>query len=113
MQGTMPAVDVVEREKAYEITAELPGLDEKNIEVKVADGILTLKGEKQEEKKEKKKGYYLQKRHVGSVERSVEGPESGDPDKIDATFKNGVLTLTLPKKAEAQKPSKKIDVKAG
>jgi len=113
MQGTMPVVDVVESEKAYEITAELPGMDEKNIEVKVADGILTIKGEKQEEKEEKKRGYYLQERHFGSFERSFEVPESVDPDKIDATFKNGVLTLTLPKKAEAQKPSKKIDVKAG
>jgi len=55
----------------------------------------------------------LQERHFGSFERSFEVPESVDPDKIDATFKNGVLTLTLPKKAEAQKPSKKIDVKAG
>jgi len=87
--------------------------DEKNIEVKVADGILTIKGEKQEEKEEKKRGYYLQERHFGSFERSFEVPESVNPDKIDATFKNGVLTLTLPKKAEAQKPSKKIDVKAG
>jgi HSP20 family protein len=109
---TMPAVDVVEGEKAYEITAELPGMDEKNIEVKMADGRLTIKGEKQEEKEEKKKDYYLQERHFGSFERSFDIPESVDPNKIEASFKKGVLTVTLPKKAEAQKPAKKIEVKA-
>ena len=107
-----PAVDVVESEKAYEITAELPGMDEKNIEVKVADGTLTIKGEKQEEKEEKKKDYYLRERSFGSFERSFAIPEGVDADKIEASFKKGVLTLTLPKKPEAQKPAKKIDIKA-
>jgi len=109
---TTPAVDLVESEKAYEITAELPGMDEKNIDVKVADGTLTIKGEKQEEKEEKKKDYYLRERSFGSFERSFAIPEGVDADKIDASFKKGVLTLTLPKKPEAQKPAKKIDVKA-
>ena len=108
----MPAVDVVESEKAYEITAELPGMDEKNIEVKVTDGRLTVKGEKQEEKEEKEKDYYLQERHYGSFERSFDLPESVEPDKIEASFKKGVLTVTLPKKAEAQKAAKKIEVKS-
>jgi HSP20 family protein len=108
----MPAVDVVESEKAYEITAELPGMDEKSIEVKVTDGYLTIKGEKQEEKEEKKKDYYLHERHFGSFERSFDVPESVDLSKIEATFKKGVLAVTLPKKAEAQKPEKKIEVKA-
>jgi HSP20 family protein len=107
-----PAVDVVESEKAYEITADLPGMDEKNIEVKVADGVMTIKGEKQEEKEEKKKDYYLHERSFGSFQRSFELPESVDPDKIEASFKKGVLTVTLPKKPEAQKPAKKIEVKA-
>ena len=110
--ATIPAVDVVESEKAYEITAELPGMDEKNIEVKVAEGGLTIKGEKQEEKEEKKKDYYLHERHFGSFERSFDVPESVDADKIEASFKKGVLTVTLPKKPEAQKPAKKIEVKA-
>ncbi len=109
----MPAVDVAESEKAYEITAELPGMDEKTIEVKVADGSLTIKGEKQEKKEEKEKGYYLRERHYGSFERSFDVPETVDADKIEASFKNGVLTVTLPKKPEAQKPAKKIEVKAG
>jgi HSP20 family protein len=108
----MPAIDVVESEKAYEITADLPGMDEKNIEVKVADGVMTIKGEKQEEKEEKKKDYYLHERSFGSFQRSFELPETVDPDKIEASFKKGVLTVMLPKKPEAQKPTKKIEVKA-
>ena len=108
----IPAVDVVEGDKAYELTAELPGMDEKNIEVKVVDGSLTIKGEKQEEKEEKKKDYYLQERNFGSFERSFGLPEGVDADKIEANFKKGVLTVTLPKKPEAQKAAKKIEVKA-
>ncbi len=108
----MPAVDVVETEKGYEITADLPGMEEKNIEVKVTDGVLTMKGERQEEKEEKKKDYYLQERSFGSFQRSFELPESVDPEKIEASFKKGVLTVKLPKKPEAQKPVKKIEVKA-
>jgi HSP20 family protein len=108
----VPAVDVAESEKGYEITAELPGMDEKNIEVKLVNGTLTIKGEKQEEKEEKKKDYYLNERRFGSFERSFAVPESVDETKIEAPFKKGVLMLTLPKKAEAQTPAKKIEVKA-
>ena len=108
----MPAVDVTDTEKAYEITADMPGMDEKNIEVKVSDGVITLKGEKQEEKEEKKKDYYLRERNYGSFERSFQVPEGVDTDKIEASFKKGVLSVTLPKKPEAQKSAKKIDVKA-
>jgi len=107
-----PAVDIAESENGYEITVELPGMDEKNVEVKVVNGTLTIKGEKQEEKEEKKKDYYLHERHFGSFERSFEIPEGVDADKIEAKFKKGVLTVTLPKKPEAQKPAKKIEVKA-
>jgi len=107
-----PAMDVAETDAAYEITAELPGMDEKNVEVKLADGILTIKGEKHEEKEEKKKDYYLSERSFGSFQRSFQVPDSVDADKIDAGFKKGVLTVTLPKSAEAQKSAKKIAVKA-
>ena len=110
--AAVPAVDIIEGDKAYEVTAELPGMDEKNIEVKVANGNLIIKGEKHEEKEEKKKDYYLQERHFGSFERSFQVPDGVDADKIEASFKKGVLTVTLPKKPEAQKPEKKIDVKA-
>jgi HSP20 family protein len=109
---TAPAVDITDADKAYEITAELPGIDEKNVEVKVANGVLTIKGEKQEEKEEKKKDYYLRERNYGSFERSFQVPDGVDTDKIEANFKKGVLTVTLPKKPEAQAAAKKIDVKA-
>lgn len=108
-----PAVDVAEKDNAYEITAELPGLDEKNIEVTLANGSLTIKGEKKEEKEEKKKDYYLKERRFGSFQRSFTLPDGVDPDKIEASFNNGVLTVKLPKKPEAIKPEKKIAVKAG
>jgi HSP20 family protein len=108
----MVSIDAVESDKAYEITAELPGMDEKNIDVEIADGTLTIKGEKQEEKEQKKMNYYLRERHFGAFERGFGIPDSVDADKIEAVFKNGVLTVTLPKKAEAQKPAKRVEVKA-
>jgi HSP20 family protein len=108
-----PAVDVTETDKAYEIAAELPGMDEKNIEVNVANGVLTIRGEKQEAKEEKKKDYYLRERSFGSFQRAFQVPEGVDTNKIEASFKKGLLTVRLPKTAEAQKTAKKIDVKAG
>jgi len=110
--ATVPAVDISDTEKAYEITAELPGIDEKNIDLKVANGVLTIKGEKREEKEEKKKDYYLRERNFGSFERSFQVPDGVDNDKIEASFKKGILTVTLPKKPEAQAAAKKIDIKA-
>jgi len=107
-----PAVDIVENEKAYEITAEIAGMDEKDIEVKLANGGLTIKGEKQEEKEEKQKDYYLHERSVGAFEHCFAVLEGVDADKIEASFKKGVLTVTLPKKPEAIRPEKKIKVKA-
>lgn len=109
--GAAPSVDIVEKDYAYEVTAELPGMDEKNVEVKLINGGLTIKGEKQEEKEEKRENYYLHEREFGSFERCFSVPEGVDTDKIEATFKKGVLTVTLPKKPEAIKPEKKIEVK--
>jgi len=108
-----PAIDLVERANAFELTAEMPGLDEKNVEVNVANGVLTVKGQKEEEKVEKKEDFHLRERRFGSFARSVRIPDTVDADKIDASFRNGVLKVTLPKKAEAQKPVKKIEVKGG
>ena len=108
----LPAVDVTETDKAYEIVAELPGMDQNNIEVKLANGMVTIKGEKQDDKEEKKKDYYMRERSFGSFQRTFPVPDGVDTDKIDASFKKGVLTITLPKSAEAQKSEKKITVKA-
>jgi HSP20 family protein len=76
--GAVPAVDIAEKDKEYEITAELPGMDESNIDVKFADGVLTIKGEKKEEKEEKRKDYSLSERRYGSLQRSFPVPESVD-----------------------------------
>ncbi len=86
-------------------------MDEKNIEVKVDNAGLTIKGERQEENEEKRKELPSQECSFGSFERYFAVPEGAD--KIEASFKKGVLTVTLPKKPEAQEPAKKIDVKAG
>jgi HSP20 family protein len=107
-----PAVDIVEKGQAYEITAELPGLDENNIELKLSHGMLTIKGEKKQEIEEKKKSSYLSERHYGAFERSFQVPQDVDETKIEASFSRGLLTVTLPKSAEAQKSAKTIVVKA-
>ncbi len=109
---TAPAVDVAEKEKAFEVTAELPGIDQNNVEVKLANDVLTIKGEKKQETEEKKKNYYMSERRYGSFERSFQVPEGVDQDKIEASFNKGVLTVTLPKSVEAQKSAKTITVKA-
>lgn len=110
--GKMPAVDFTETDKGYEVTAELPGMDEKNIEVKLGNDTLTIKGEKRDEKEETKKDYYMRERSFGSFQRTITVPDGVDTDKVEASFKKGLLTVTLPKSAEAQKAEKKITVKA-
>jgi HSP20 family protein len=107
----VPAVDFVEKDNAFEVHADLPGMDEKDIEVKLANGVMTIKGQKEESKEEKKEDYHLRERRFGSYERALRVPDTVDMDKIEASFKKGVLTVTLPKTAEAQKPVKKIEVK--
>jgi HSP20 family protein len=111
-EWSTPAVDIVEREKAFEITADLPGLDEKSVEVVLRNGNIVIKGEKQEEKEEKSGDYYLRERQFGSFERTFALPDGVEVEKIDARFNKGVLTVTLPKTAEMQKPEQKITVKA-
>src|SRR5215813_3044093 len=108
---SMPAIDMSEDEKAYKISAELPGIDAKDIDVSIAGDTLVLKGEKRQEKEEKGKNYHFSERSYGSFQRSFQLPLSIDRDKVAADFSNGVLTISLPKTAEAQKPQKKIEVK--
>ena len=106
-----PAVDIVDKENAFEISAELPGVDENSIDVKFSDGTLTIKGEKRDEREEKKKNFYLAERRYGSFQRSFSIPAAVDADRIEASFKNGVLTVTFPKTPQARKNEKKILVK--
>lgn len=108
----VPAVDVVDEEKAYRVTAELPGLSDKDIEVTKDGDLLTIKGEKKEEREEKEKGYFLSERSYGSFQRSLRLPDGIDDAKIEAKFENGVLTVVLPKTPEAVSKPKKIAIKA-
>ena len=95
------------------ITAELPGMEENDIEVNVYDDVLTIKGEKKEAKEEKKKDQYGSERHYGSFHRSFHIPDSIDANKIEASFRNGLLTVTLPKTGQSQKRAKNVEVKKG
>jgi HSP20 family protein len=106
-----PAVDITEDDGAYKVTAELPGMSEKEIEVVVSGDTMTLKGEKKQEKEQKEKNFYLSERSYGSFQRSFYLPEGVDRDKIGAEFSKGVLTITMPKTAKAVEQQKKIEVK--
>lgn len=105
-----PAVDIVENEKAFEITAEVPGVDEKQLSVKVINGTLLIKGEKQEERDETSKSYHLTERRYGAFERVFNLPRTVDTEQVKAVFKSGVLKVTLPKKADAMQPEKTVDI---
>ncbi|MGE0283871.1 MAG: Hsp20/alpha crystallin family protein [Rhizobiaceae bacterium] len=110
--GAWPTADVSETDKAVEVVVELPGMDEKDIDVTVTDDVLTIRGEKKSETEKKEKGYFVSERNFGSFHRSIPLPAGVDTDKVDARFKKGVLTVTLPKTAEAQDKVKKISVRA-
>lgn len=109
-----PTVDVVDGPEQLTVTAELPGIDEKDINLTVTNDFLSIKGEKKEEheKKEGKDRYYLE-RSYGAFERVIPLTAEVDEDKIDASFNKGVLTIKLPKTAAAKKQEKKISVRAG
>jgi len=109
----MPHVDVVEKEDEIQVTAELPGMEEKDIDVSVSEDILTIKGEKKQEKEEKGKNYYRKERSFGEFKRNIALPAEIDPEKINATIKHGVLSITLKKTKAEQKKQKKVNVKAG
>lgn len=107
-----PAIDFSEDEKTYHLTAELPGLSEKDINVTISDDLLTITGEKREEKEQKDKNYHYSERRFGSYRRAVQLPQHIDRNKIEASFKNGVLDVTLPKSPDAMQRQRKIEVKA-
>jgi HSP20 family protein len=105
-----PAVEVTEDDKMYKITAELPGLEQKEVEITLSDDMLILKGEKRYEKEESDR--HDSERAYGSFQRSFTLPETIDREKIGADLAKGVLTITLPKEAAAQKPEKKVEINA-
>ena len=107
----MPAVEVTEDEKAYKVSAELPGLGAKDVEISISGDMLVIKGEKQHQSEKKDTNYHMTERSYGTFQRSFALPDRIDRDKITADLSKGVLTIALPKSAEGQKPAKKIEVK--
>ncbi|HEX6957108.1 MAG TPA: Hsp20/alpha crystallin family protein [Ferrovibrio sp.] len=106
-----PKIDFKETEKEYQLDAELPGVPAKDVQVSVANGVLTIKGEKSSEKEEKGRNYLRVERAYGGFERSLALPEDADDAKIAATSKDGVLSLVIPKKAGAKPETRRIEVK--
>lgn len=109
----LPRVDVRESDKEIEVVAELPGMDDADVDVSVAEGALTIRGEKKSEREKEEKGYVLRERSSGRIERVVPLPQELDVDSAKASFKNGVLTVTIPKTAEARAALKRIPVRRG
>lgn len=106
-----PKVDITETDGQIRVTAELPGLTEKDVEVTFADDVLTIRGEKKEETEEGDADRHLTERSYGAFSRAFRLPPGLNPDQVAASFDKGVLTVTLPKPAEAQARVRKIDVK--
>jgi HSP20 family protein len=102
-------IDLEETDKSYVVKADLPGLNEKDIKVELNDNILTISGTREEKREEKNKNYHRIERFSGSFCRSIEIPREVDADKATASYKNGVLTIELPKKGDSK--TKKITVK--
>lgn len=96
-----PAFDISENEKGYTVRAELPGIDEKDLEVTISDGMLSVKGEKKQETEEKGETYHRIERSYGSFHRSFRIPDAVETDKVDATYKDGILKLNIPKAAKS------------
>jgi HSP20 family protein len=106
----LPSLDVAETKNEIVVKAEVPGLEPKDIDISLSDGLLTIKGEKKQEREEKEENYHLVERSYGSFTRSIRLPKEVQSDKINASYKNGVLKVVLPKSEEAKKKEVKIKV---
>jgi HSP20 family protein len=106
----VPAVDVLEKDGNLVLRAEIPGVSEKDIELKLENNVLTLKGEKKSEQEENGKSYHRKESYYGSFSRSFTLPETADRDNIKADFKKGVLEITIPQKAEAKPRAIQVSV---
>ena len=103
-----PRIDISETDGEYKIEAELPGINQKEIDVKIDNNILTIKGKKEDVKEEKEKNYHLRERYYGAFQRSISLPNNIEPEKIKARFENGVLNISVPK--SDKRTPKKIEI---
>lgn len=108
--GNWPSVEISDKDKEIKVTAEVPGMEEKDIEVLFDDGVLTLRGEKRSETEDKDRQF--SERYYGRFERRIPLSHEIEEDRIDARFKNGVLSVTLPKTGKAQSQAKRIAIKS-
>ena len=108
-QDWMPKIDISETETEFIVNAEIPGMTKDDIKITMTDGLLTLSGEKKHEHEDKKENYRLVERSFGAFRRSMRLPENVDVDKIDASYKEGVLTITVPKPESVE--AQKIEIK--
>ena len=108
--AVIPAMELAEVDGGYELNVELPGLEEKDIDVEFADGVLSVSGDKREESEKKENGYLMSERRYGSFRRQMTLPTDADPDTIEAKFKQGVLKLTMKKDEQAANRAKKIKI---
>jgi HSP20 family protein len=107
-----PNIDVASTDKEYVITVEVPGVDEKDVKLELTgDGTLIIQGEKKHEKEQTDKNFHRVERSYGSFRRTLSLPEDASQENIQASFKNGVLTVTVPRKVVAQAPTKRIEIK--
>ena len=113
MHEFTPRLDVLETDKDVKVTVEIPGMDEKDIDVSINNGILSISGEKSSEHEDKKGQYHRMERSYGSFRRDVLMPSEVDENKVEATFSKGVLEIRLPKITEENRKSRKIEVKKG
>jgi len=107
----VPELDVRENSTSITVEAELPGVDEKDVSVTLANGVLTIKGEKKQSREQKGEDFYRSERSYGAFERSLRLPDTIDEAKVDAKFDKGVLTITAAKKPEAVKAERRIEIK--
>ncbi len=108
-----PRIDASETDEDIRICAELPGIEEEDIEVTLSGDMLTIRAEKDEEREEDERDYHLMERSMGTYARSLRLPFPVDPGEVDAVFRNGVLTITIPKPGEARQPTHRIAIKGG
>jgi len=106
-----PTVDISATEKEYKITVEVPGVDEKDVKLELLNDTLTISGEKKQEKEEKGKNYYCMERSYGTFQRTLSLPEDAEQEKIQASFKRGILNIQIPRKPVAESHVKRIEIK--
>jgi HSP20 family protein len=108
-----PSLDLAATEKEYTISLELPGVESNEVRLEIINDTLKISGEKRQEKEEKEKDFYRLERSYGSFQRILSLPEDADQDNVNAVFRNGVMTITIPRKSAPEAQARQIEIKTG